>query len=228
MRGIVGLAGACSILVLVLVPPGVADAPSGPKQLTLAATRAQVTFGQEIKLTGDLTGGYFSYLTIRASEFPFSSSRPLPIPAVTDHNGHFEMKVKPRRNTIYTATFPGTDPPSQSNPAIVFTDLAFRGAIYGTGSRLRVRLSVNGPADAKLAGRMTFIYLYRAARRLAVRVGQHRLAGNRDGHGHARIPLRGPRRRHGDYFFYCLRERQDDGFGKPDPLDAECGHRVLR
>lgn len=82
-----------------------AQAPP-PPVLTLATTVAQITFGQQATLTGNLSQSGAPLASSTVSVSPAGN-------ATTDAAGNYSLVVSPASTTTYTATFPGVaTPPS--------------------------------------------------------------------------------------------------------------------
>jgi hypothetical protein len=211
--------------------PGVddPDKPSGAGvTLTLTPSDKQTVFGRPVVLTGkmeSLNSGLSGPVEIQADPWPYGSWDHLK--TVHASYGDFTTRVRPDRNTRYRAVHTGTYPTLESAPREVFSDFAEHFTIRALSRRsVRVRISVAGPPDLRLAGRRIFVYHYRRGARTALRIGAPRLR-RQGGGAHVKAVLRTPSLRQSDLFFTCLRERRNDGFGKPNKALRRCGRRRL-
>jgi hypothetical protein len=205
--------------------PGLGPPPPPPARITMSAEKTSLVWAAHTALHGTVSQWtHGSRVEVHASTFPFTSERVI---ATYTDRADFFVPISPVRNTVYWATY--GDLKTARVP--VFMDLWQKGLMTGHGSHTHLAVSFKGPAGAPLARRRVFTYVYRAAERRAVRLGSMRLGRVRRRGGSdfakARRRVTAPRRRRGDYLFFCLEEKHDDGFGKPDPADAECGHRIL-
>jgi hypothetical protein len=211
--------------------PGVddPDKPSGAgAKVTLSASRKLTVFGRSVELSGKLEGpdgGFSGAVEIQADPWPYGGFEHLK--TVHSTYGDFRTTVRPDRNTLYRAVHTGTAPELQSATREVFSDFFEHFTVRGRGRRsVLIQISVAGPPDLKLAGRRIHVYHYRRRARTALRIGTLRL--RRHGRGaSARAVLRTPSLRASDLFFTCIRERRDDGFGRPNRALRRCGRRRL-
>lgn len=209
--------------------PGVddPDKPSGAgAKLTLKASRKLTVFGRALELSGRLegpNGGFSGAVEIQADPWPYGSFEHLK--TVPASYGDFKTTVRPDRNTLYRAVHTGTNPGLQSATREVFSDFFENFTVRARSRRsVLIQIAVAGPRDLKLAGRRIFVYHYRRHARAALRIGALRLRGNGRG-ARAKAVLRTPSLRQSDLFFTCLRERRDDGFGRPNKSLRRCGRR---
>jgi outer membrane protein assembly factor BamB len=136
--------------------PGI-DSGSAPPpttvQLRMAARPSEIVFGEQTQLSGELRGvslGTPRDIVIRASEFPFRTWRQVALTS-TDDVGDFVATVKPRRNTLYTASYAGTTPPAVSNRVPVFTSLAMLAPLWPRRT-LAHETPCRGPARGEAPG----------------------------------------------------------------------------
>lgn len=209
--------------------PGVGLPPLPPAPVTLRVGRQQLTYGDHLGtgLVGKVGVEDEVPVDIYASRFPYTSSARVAT-VETRYGGDFTYGIQPDRNTVYWATYNG----SSSARVPVFLSLKYVPLIQAGRHPHWVSVLVVGPPAVPLGGRRVHQYMYRARRRAAYRIASGRLRVLK-GHWRgtkAKVKMRihPPRKRRGDYYFVCLEEKRDDGFGKPDPADSECGHKVLR
>jgi outer membrane protein assembly factor BamB len=211
--------------------PGVddPDKPSGAgAKLTVKLAPKQTIFGRPVVLTGTMegpNGGLYGKVDIQADPWPYGSWHHLKTVDVS--SGDFTTKVSPDRNTRYRAVHTGTYPTLESPPRQVFADYRERFRVRALSARrVRVTIDMIGAPDLKLAGRRIHVYHYRRKAPTARLIGSPKL--HRRGPGaRARAVLRTPSLRRSDVFFTCLRERRDDGFGKPNTALRKCGRRRI-
>jgi hypothetical protein len=211
--------------ILVLAPAAALAQSAAPPTLFVEQTNFPNGAG-----TADLSGtaGPDAEVQIHASTFPYRSDEVIKTLRTSGSDNSFETSDYPRQNTVYWATSGGL----ASRRVVVFVDFYSKATIYGRGSSRRLTMRVWGPSGAPLPGRRVYVYLYRAKQRRAVRLAMRRLkahVGPSAIRAEARVRVRVlPAPRRDDHFFYCLEEKHDDGFGKPEPSDADCGKRIIR
>jgi outer membrane protein assembly factor BamB len=212
--------------------PGVddPDKPSGAgESLTLTPSRKLTAFGHPVELTGKMegpNGGLSGPVEIQADPWPYGAWEHRKT-VYSDTFGEFRTKVRPDRNTRYRAVHSETYPALVSPVRQVYSDFFEHFTVRALGRRsVRVGITVRGPRDLRLAGRRIYVYHYRRHASFARRIGALRLHRHGRGAG-TRAVLHTPPLRRTDLFFTCLRERHDDGFGKPNKALARCGRRRL-
>lgn len=182
------------------------------KRVSLAAAAGRNVRSQEIQLQHD--------------RFPFDrwsdGARKAP-----RAEGVAEFTFTPTRNTRFRARL-ASGALSREVTAWVYPAVNFRFASAGPRNA-RVNFSVRGPSDIRLGGRRIFLYLNRAKTTRLTRLASATLRGT--GRGRARasgIFRRLNRLGRKDYFYYCIKGIESQGFGVKDRFAKTCGARSTR
>jgi outer membrane protein assembly factor BamB len=142
-------------------------------------------------------------------------------------DGVAEYRFAPTRNTRFRARTP-SGAVSRETTAFVYPAVNFRFAAAGP-RHARVSFSVRGPRDIRLGGRRIFLYLNRAKSTRLTRLASATLRAT--GRGRARAVgtfRRLNRLGRKDFFYYCIRDIERQGFGERDRFARTCGARSTR
>lgn len=97
---------------MALAAPAVIAAPKPDQTLSIATSAAAVKFGNELKVTGQLTGGTArdisgQNITLREDPFPYEGDFDRVATGDTNDTGAYSFTLKPTVNTKYHATAKG-------------------------------------------------------------------------------------------------------------------------
>jgi len=197
--------------------PGTTSPPVSGSNVTLAAKRRDIVFGQVATLRGTAPPG--AQVQLVSDAFPFDRFAPRKSTTAAA-DGSFSFRVRPDRNTSFKAVAGG----AESAAVVVYVELA--GGIRGrpaANGRWRLSSLVLGPRDLPYRGKRLYFYAISKSGKSATRLGGRRLRGKR---GTFRAVLVTPVRvRH---YAVCVRERKPDAWGEPLVVDRICGARRMR
>lgn len=136
--------------------PAVIAAPKPDQQLSIAATPKVVKFGQELKLTGKLTGGSArdvsgQNVTLQQDAYPYDRFERVGN-VDTNDSGHYSFTLKPVANAKYRTTAKGgVQSPEVTVPVRVAVTLAVGDRTPAAGARVKFSGTVSPPHDGRLA-----------------------------------------------------------------------------
>jgi hypothetical protein len=216
--------------------PGLSAKPPLGGELELAASRSELVFGQATTLSGQFSSSSASSgssglgvaagneIVLEADPWPYEGGFTPVATTKAGEGGGYSFAVKPERNTLYRVVDPSFAD-AVSEPVRVLSDygaLFARPKVRGRTVSLRLRL-FHSPQQP-LAGRAVHFYLLRGTRAYRKATRKLRRAGAGEVRANARYRTR-PKR--GDASFWCVREPDDDGYGKRYRFDAACGRKTL-
>jgi len=144
------------ILASIAVPAGV-SAQKADLKLSIAAAPKAVTLGEEVKLTGALTGGTprevsGQKITLQSDPFPYEGTFERVVTVETNDAGNYGFTIKPLTNARYKTTAKGgTESPVVEVPVRVAVKLAVSDKTPTSGSRVKFSGSVAPAHDGKVA-----------------------------------------------------------------------------
>lgn len=178
---------------------------------TLKAIPEDTRVGRRVTLAGIAAPG--QRVSIESDAFPYRTYKTL-VRVTAAADGAFTARFTPRRNTRLRALAGG----QASDPVTVYAE-------HPSSIRRRgrtVHVTVVAPARAAVARRRVFFYVgaAKAWRRVAARRFTRRGARLVASATYPRLSRR-------TRVLVCVREKSDDGYGRPNPLDPLCGRRTL-
>jgi len=137
--------------------PAVIAAPKPDQKLSIAAAPEVVKFGQELKVTGKLTGGTArevsgQNVTLQQDSFPYEGRFDRVASGDTNDAGDYSFTLKPATNAKYRTTAKGgVRSPEVTVPVSVAVTLEVGDATPSMGTRVKFSGTVTPPHDGKIA-----------------------------------------------------------------------------
>lgn len=137
---------ALAALALAIAVPVALAAPKPNQTLSITATPEVVTFGKELKVTGQLVGGTArdvsaQRVTLESDPFPYEGTFERVGTAETNDSGHYSLTLKPGMNAKYRTSAKGG---VQSADITVPVRVAVTRKVSDTTPKLGARVTFSG------------------------------------------------------------------------------------
>jgi len=146
-----------ALALTVVAVPAVVAAPKPDQKLSIAAKPGTVTFGKEVQVTGQLTGGTArdvsgQNVTLQSDPYPYDGTFGKVATVDTNNAGFYAFTVKPLTNARYrTLAKGGTESAQITVPVRVAITLAVSDKTPSSGARVKFSGSIAPPHDGKVA-----------------------------------------------------------------------------
>jgi hypothetical protein len=200
--------------------------------LSLSASAQDVVVGEPVKFEGELTretGAPESgtRVLLQADAFPFERWRTVARER-TDSRGAFSFTRRPRRNTRYRA-IAQTNEPTVTRGLTVYAD--FRGGVRSfkvDEGEATVRVFLDVPSYGRLPSRRVHVYVFHRERPRGRHVGSAVLERVSRRRWAASVQFTADGLTRKNYAGMCIRETEQDGWGRLRSIDRHCGERFVR
>lgn len=201
--------------------------------LSLSASSQDVVVGSPVELEGRLVQrgsrapAPGTRILLQADPFPFGGWRTV-ARRRTGVRGEYSFTRRPRRNTRYR-TISQTNEPAVTGALTVFAD--FRGGVRSfvvEAGEATVRVFLDVPSYGRLPRRRVHVYVFHRERPRGRHVGTAVLERASRRRWTASVSFSGEGLGKKNYAGMCIRETEQDGWGRLRSIDRHCGEPFVR